>query len=85
MSTCGSSSILFGPGGRKRILPLLVFGLLFAPDAFAYLDPGSGSIVLQGLIAATAAVVTWASLSWRSTKAWVLGRFGSGDRRDEHH
>jgi hypothetical protein len=61
-------------------LPMLVFGLLFASDACAYLDPGTGSILLQGLIAATAAVVTWASLTWRQTKAWLRSHFG---RKDE--
>jgi len=61
-------------------IPLLVFGLLFATDACAYLDPGTGSILLQGLIAAIAAVVTWVSLSWQRVKAWLHVRaHGSGD------
>jgi hypothetical protein len=60
-----------------------VFALLFASDACAYLDPGTGSIVLQSFIAATAAAVTWITMSWRSTKAWVLSRFGN--RRDVRH
>lgn len=29
-----------------------VFNLLFIERAFAYLDPGSGSLILQGLLAA---------------------------------
>jgi hypothetical protein len=57
-------------------LPVLVFGLLFASDAFAYLDPGTGSILLQGFIAAVAAAVTWLSLSWQQAKAWVRAHIG---------
>ncbi len=65
------------PGRRAALaLPVLVFGLLFASDAFAYLDPGTGSILLQGFIAAVAAVVTWLSLSWRHAKAWIRARTG---------
>jgi hypothetical protein len=63
-------------------IPLLVFGLLFASDACAYLDPGTGSILLQGLIAATAAVVTWVSLSWQRIKAWMHVR-AHGSHDDE--
>jgi hypothetical protein len=72
------------PNNRAHVaIPLLVFGLLFATDACAYLDPGTGSILLQGLIAATAAVVTWLSLSWQRIKAWMHVRStgsGSGDK-----
>lgn len=34
-------------------------------DAFAYLDPGTGSIILQGLIAAAAAVGVTVRIYWR--------------------
>lgn len=35
--------------------PLFLLGSIFPLTAFAYLDPGTGSIILQGLIAAVAA------------------------------
>jgi hypothetical protein len=42
---------------RKRILTSVSAISLFAPlNAYAYLDPGTGSILLQGLIAAIAGV-----------------------------
>jgi hypothetical protein len=50
-----------------------VFAALCCGDALAYLDPGTGSILLQGLIAAVAATVTYASLYWQRTKAWFRG------------
>jgi hypothetical protein len=71
-------------GGRNLSLPLLVFALLFASNALAYLDPGTGSILLQGAIAAAAAIVTWLSLAWRGTKAWLSARLRFGERRDVH-
>ena len=72
-------------GGRRAALPGLVFSLLFAPDAFAYLDPGTGSILLQGLIAAVAATVTFFSLYWQRAKAWwrSLRRPPSADEDDQ--
>jgi len=51
----------------------VVFALSCCGDALAYLDPGTGSILLQGLIAGIAATVTWASLHWQRTKAWFRG------------
>ena len=82
MSTRGDHFTRRGHGSRGAALalPILAFGLLFASDAFAYLDPGTGSILLQGLVAATAAVVTWVSVSWRRTKAWLRIRNGQGAR-----
>ena len=65
-------------------LPLFAFALFFAGDACAYLDPGTGSILLQGMIAAVAAVATWGSLRWQHAKAWLHARMhrmppGGGD------
>lgn len=44
--------------------------LLVTPPAQAYLDPGTGSILLQGLIAAVAAVLTWAGFYWQKLKSF---------------
>lgn len=44
-------------------------------DAYAYLDPGTGSILLQGLIAAIAGVAVIGRLYWSRIKS-ILG-FGS--------
>lgn len=40
----------------------------FAGEVLAYLDPGTGSILLQGLIAAIAAAITYCSLYWHRVK-----------------
>ncbi|HET7371537.1 MAG TPA: hypothetical protein VFL45_09730 [Gammaproteobacteria bacterium] len=40
-----------------------IFGALAAP-AYAYIDPGSGSMILQGVLAAIAAIAVTAKLWW---------------------
>ncbi len=41
---------------RKQLILYLLVGLVLLPDdAYAYLDPGTASMLLQGLIAAIAA------------------------------
>ena len=45
--------------------------------ALAYLDPGTGSIILQGLLAGLAAVVAAGSIFWHRVKtklAWLFPR-----------
>ena len=45
---------------------ILAAGVLsvFTESAYAYLDPGTGSIILQGIIAAIAVGLTTAKLWW---------------------
>jgi hypothetical protein len=47
--------------------------LLYASPALAYLDPGTGSILLQGVIAVIAAGAVALKLYWRRLKS-VFGR-----------
>lgn len=54
----------------RSSIVIAVFFLGVAGNAQAYLDPGTGSIILQGLIAAVAAVVTYAGLYWQKVKAF---------------
>jgi hypothetical protein len=44
--------------------------LVAAPDALAYLDPGTGSIILQGLIAALVAGLFYVRTAWARIKAF---------------
>jgi hypothetical protein len=48
---------------RKMLAVLALFVVLTGP-AFAYIDPSSGSVVLQGIIAGIAAIVLTAKLWW---------------------
>ena len=61
----------------KRLAPvllLLVLLLLAAPrEAAAYIDPGTGSLLLQGLIAGLAAAAVAIRAYWYRLKAFFRG------------
>jgi len=52
----------------KAILLTAVIYLLMHTHAYAYLDPGTGSIILQALAAAFAAIATTTSYYWEKVK-----------------
>jgi len=58
---------------------LLVVVLLFPLDAWAYLDPGTGSMILQGLLAGIAVAAATARLYWHR----VVDFFGATGTEDE--
>lgn len=51
---------------RHLMVVFLLTGLmlLFAGNAYAYLDPGTGSMILQGILGGLAAAVVVARLYW---------------------
>lgn len=53
--------------------------LLFAPSAWAYLDPASGSMILQVVLGGIAGLVVAVKLFWHR----ILGFFGRSRRDDE--
>ena len=61
---------------RGRVLPfysaaiVVAVGICLAQPAFAYLDPGTGSLILQGLVAAVAAVGIYAGLFWKRIRSF---------------
>ena len=57
----------------------LIFGLIsYTSPAYAYLDPGTGSMLLQGLIGGVAVVMSFLSIYWQKVKAFF------GKRRSRH-
>jgi hypothetical protein len=48
--------------------------LLHLPPAYAYLDPGTGSMILQGIVGAVAATAAAVGLYWTRVKAFFTGR-----------
>jgi len=52
---------------------LFAFCLATPATAYAYLDPGTGSILLQGLIAAVAAGLAIGRMYWAKLKAFFKG------------
>ena len=53
--------------------------LLAAPQAQAYLDPGTGSIILQGLIAALVAGLFYVRTAWTRIKSLFRRKPGPED------
>ncbi len=71
---------------RKEILvpmAVLVGLLFFASSAYAYLDPGTGSMLVQGLLAGIAAVFVSVKVFHRRIAAY-FGRFFSRKKDQEH-
>ena len=49
--------------------------ILFPSNAYAYLDPGTGSIILQAILGFVAAVVASISIYWTKFKLLVIRLF----------
>ena len=56
----------------KYILMIYFFSLT---NAFAYLDPGTGSVILQAIIAAIAAASATVTFYWRKIKMKIKSLF----------
>ena len=51
----------------------LIFSLIaYTSPAYAYLEPGTGSMLLQGLIAGLAAIMSFLSIYWQKVKAFFV-------------
>lgn len=64
---------------------LALAAILLARPAYAYLDPGTGSMVVQGMIAAIAAGAVALKLYWKRLKS-VFGRkqaAGAEEKQEE--
>jgi hypothetical protein len=69
----------------SRWVPALVAAiatLLSARNAYAYLDPGTGSYVLQMIIAGALGAAFAIKMSWFRIKRFVAGLFTRHDRND---
>ena len=54
---------------------IYIFLLLWANNAFAYLDPGTGSIIIQSSIAAIAAGFYALKTYWYNIKSYLSSKF----------
>ena len=55
-----------------NILIYCLIILLFSRPAYAYLDPGLGSLILQSVIGGVAIVVGYISFFWHKIKSFIL-------------
>ncbi len=66
------------------VLAVATLGLLIAAPSHAYLDPGTGSIILQGLIAVMAVGIGLLRRYWHQFKLFLAKQTGrSGDRDND--
>ena len=63
------------------VLAMLV-GMLVPLDAFAYLDPGAGSAILQGIIGGLAAMIIVLKLYWYRVLRFLGIRKNSSKKAD---
>jgi hypothetical protein len=55
-----------------KFLCLIVGLISYTSPAYAYLDPGTGSMLITGLIAGLAAVISFLSIYWQKVKAFFV-------------
>ena len=55
-----------------KFLCLIVGLISYTSPAYAYLDPGTGSLLLQGLLAGFAAIISVLSIYWQKVKAFFI-------------
>lgn len=52
----------------KAFALLIIFTVVHCPNAYAYLDPGSGSLIIQMIVAALAAIALAVRVYWIKIK-----------------
>ena len=52
----------------KKLLYYIIATILFSNPAYAYLDPGTGSMILNLIVGAAAGAITFASVFWQKIK-----------------
>ena len=62
---------------------MAALALFSQPSAHAYIDPGSGSIILQAILAAIFGAAVTLKLFWQKIKLGVLGLFGARKQKEE--
>ena len=68
---------------QKSVTVLSMLVIAFPLPVDAYLDPGTGSILLQGLLAGAAGVAVVGRLYWVKIKQSARRTFGRKDAKDE--
>jgi hypothetical protein len=71
---------------KRLVTVLVVVGLLslaFPRSAHAYLDPGTGSLIIQVIVAAFLGAAFAVKVYWRNIKAFVANRFSKEAQGDQ--
>ena len=71
----------------KRYLGVFVFCtmpclfMIFEKPAYAYIDPGTGSMIIQAVIAAVAVASVSIGIFWRRFRSFFGRLFGRGEEK----
>ena len=65
---------------RYLVICLLTF-FLFNNSAHAYLDPATGSVIFQAIIALFAGIATAISIYWRKFKDFISNLFSKNKKK----
>ena len=58
----------------KIYIKILIISLIFvfkSTKSYAYIDPGTGSLILQAILAAIAGAIGYITFFWQKTKAFL--------------
>jgi hypothetical protein len=65
----------------KRVLSLFVLYVSIESPAYAYLDPATGSIIIQAIVGAVGTAVVYYNLCMNRTKDFFRGIFGRNSKK----
>jgi Na+/proline symporter len=61
-----------------------IISVVFVGPAYAYLDPGTGSMLIQAVIAIVAAGSLFISMFWKRVKGFLNRLYGKKQETGEH-
>lgn len=67
----------------KILVVLFLVSLIFPPRAYAYLDPGTGSYILQLVLAALLGAAFAIKVFWKRIKAFVIDLLPGASEEEE--
>jgi len=60
---------------KENLIIVILFLITFQTPAYAYLEPGSLTMILQFIIAAIAGIVSYVTFYYHKVKKFLLGLF----------
>tara|TARA_B100000795_G_scaffold226719_1_gene182837 strand:- start:362 stop:568 length:207 start_codon:yes stop_codon:yes gene_type:complete len=67
---------------NKILITLFIFIFFLNTKAFAYLDPGTGSIILQSILGAIAAGASYCAIYWQKIKNFFNKKIKKNNKKD---
>jgi hypothetical protein len=70
---------------KKKISHYFIYLFVYfflSSNAHAYLDPGTGSIILQAIIAFFAGAAAFVSFYWRKAKSYISNLFSKNKKKE---